>query len=272
LGAGSLTLIVARKIDQSIFLISDTIVSYPDNRKVNPLDVKNKIVNFQNVIVAAAGVIEPVHEHLIGLPAEIGFLEMTTECRKLLEKYRQYVDFILIDPNSFHLCKLNFSGEEVSESLWIGSHQAFSRFQESAHKVRTNSDAEVDEATLALLKQPEGTTQSFSDTYFRCLRAFDQLVRSNLAEVGGFPIPFIVSAGFVGFGTYCFRYSGRMHAQQVPSVWTLVEFSREVFGSFSYYLCGSESGFEVTVPELSASWSWHSPFVKFSELAPPIIQ
>lgn len=220
-----MSLIVARKSEGQLCIVSDTKLSYPNHEvkglKDSPSEgvVKSVIIN-QNICISFAGELSYA-EAALRLIFENDSIENIIEILKRYHVESDYrTEFLLCyycDEPIIYKFKDNEYGPVVSS--WIGDQKAFNRFQESMSGVRKESKQKKkkQEKALPSSNKPaiifESMNLSFeasSPKYLsRMSSAMDEVIEDgNINSVGGFKVNVIYKDRFY-YNFYTKSYRGQ---------------------------------------------------------------
>lgn len=263
-----MTLIVAKKVAGNIFILADTLLTDPKKIIQEWHLVTPKILIFDNVAIAFAGVIEPVLNEWGLLPSDLTLDEAKEACLKMKGRYKNQIDFLIVRFSDVSLFQFQNNQFQVVEHAWIGNNDAFSKFQSHTLSILNPIANEVSDVKLSLVWLPS-KNEDFNRVYGRSLCAFLKLLSSSTENyIGGFVVPFLVTSEVARFGSYAWMNTNigatSELLSQTADVWHTVDFKlfSAKSGAFSIELLGSGSGFNIRIPQLMKATSWHSPFLE----------
>ena len=260
-----MTLVIAKKIGNFFFLISDTSAFGIGQDRANQNEFIPKIIPYPSCVVSFAGLIEPTHTQLAFNDLEFpDSSDVLDGCLKLSRRYPEQLEFVHFDYQTLAMTQISAGCRETKDQIWLGEQRAFNEFQ----RIRLRnafSGTPVENAKVWIVRQPEATSESFLSEYNVSLKAFNSILRRTDLGIGGFPVPFTFSPIGSTFGFYVDIYSGWDTLTAVRlNEWQTVNlnFTKPEKGSFARSFTGSKSGFRMTIPQIQREIEWHSPFIE----------
>jgi len=181
-----MTLIVARKIDEHIFMVGDTHLTLKYGVKNNPYFngcLKQYIVN-QNIAVAFAGNKMDFEEDL-GLILKCDNSEDIVNT--VLHTNKQY-DLIIADLKEAELIFIKDGVLEKQDAGFIGDPTAYNIYQKKYHEFENNP--EHGKVTLTALLLPEQSSTYIQDVYKHMYCSLREVCLNNtVRSVGGIIVP-----------------------------------------------------------------------------------
>lgn len=181
-----MTLIVARKIEEQIYIVGDTQLTLKYNLKNNPFFygcLKQYIVN-NNIAVAFAGNKDDFEEDLSRILKSDNSRDIVNIALHANKKY----DLIIADLEDEELIFIKDGKLEKQDSGFIGDPTAYNFYQKNYHKFENNS--EPGKISLATFLLPEPVSQDTQNTYKLMFQSLKEVCLNNtIQSVGGVIVP-----------------------------------------------------------------------------------
>jgi hypothetical protein len=212
-------LIICRKDDDELLIVSDTKLTYPSDQfpgkqTGHPSDgvIKTVIVN-PNLCVSFAGDIEPAEEGIkLIQPGD----DLTRVLKLLRDKSSSNrTDFIVCVSNpDIKIFEIKDSICKEVQSSWIGSSNAFTRFQGYFYnQIQVKKDA-----PSSFIKIEPVIAKKDSDLS-KVSGAFDKIIDDpSVPEVDGFKVMVIVENGVFKYRGYLHNYMGLIELKIDPKM------------------------------------------------------
>jgi hypothetical protein len=166
------------------------------------------------------------------------------------------IDFLAVTLAQFELFKIADGRMSKIEAGYIGSHPAFEKVQHERHS------GEVPSSTIMQMTMlPDAAGDLSRKAYGDDLSAFNRMLETESAEVGGFPVPYFAVAKGGRFGDYTFVTRRPLSPHEVSgNEPRAVSFQGAPEGTFTINFGGTSNAFACHVLEGNLGLEWHPSF------------
>lgn len=236
-----MSLIIARKTIDSIFIFSDTKLTYIDGiERKNPQDGMAKVSLISDeYVIAFAGNCELAKRTFSKINKE----STLEEILKIFNDSNLYsngeVEFIVCvnSKNKIYLLKDLLVTE--TNNAWIGSLNGFSKFQENYHTKIVEENSTI----ITAQQIPKNVTEITQNEFSKILKSFNKVINDeSIPEVGGFIIPIAKSDGKFEFMTYGNVYRKPLEIEELINN-TTVSFTSPEDGGYVINFCGGNENY-----------------------------
>jgi len=253
-----MSLIVARRDENLLSIVSDTKLTHPDHEvkglktKASDGVIKTIIVN-PDVCVSFAGEIDAAKKALMEIQADCT-IDIVIEILKRYHIQSKYQTEFILCFSKPQLIIYKFKNNEYGPvvSAWIGDQKAFSRFQEymngnakpsKKEKKRHQSPLPKPGGPKVFFKEMNLTMEvSVSKYISKMSSAMDSVIEEgNVESVGGFKVNVIFKDKFY-YNSYCKNYRGEFAIEGVGS--HLIGHGNAQEGAYSINFFGGSSDFK----------------------------
>ncbi len=222
-----MSLIIARKEKENIFITSDTKLSFPDEREITqglkrrPSDgiIKSTIINF-NLCISFAGAVDYADEAIKKIHTDTSIEEVFKILFEIHQLSAYETDFIIcIGTPKATIFELKENRLSEVSAAWIGSQRAFNRFQDYMLRNREKKQE------ISFFKVTPLLESNTTDLYSRISDSFDAVIGDeDIPEVDGFKVNVIFENKFMYRG-YFHSYLGNQEMKiKIPSNVSSVQF------------------------------------------------
>jgi hypothetical protein len=236
-----MSLVIARKMNQQLFMIGDSKITNEltkGNSKVT--DLITKIVIHENFAIAFAGLILPAQRVIEDIRSHD--LEESEILEKLFEVHKKNenaVEFLLgshENGSNFSLWLIKDGEKSLVETGWIGDYEGFAKYQ-GYYTGEIKAEEGVENVYHTnIVEVPE------DDSAGDFKKSFDSITNlincSDVSTVGNFVIPVFFKKGRFVNGTYASSTTHPMDFSKLPKEFT-VTFSSADLGGYTYELATS---------------------------------
>lgn len=193
-----MTLVIAKKIEDEIIILSDTKFTY-DNDKSYKLLYSNAdeyigglkaVLIFPGVCVCFAGKVAFARDAFLEIIEKtVNVFDKNILINHFLafhKKSGQSTDFLIMtNTGTLEIFKIQ-NGKVTwdEDSVWIGDHEAFSEFQK-CFLGNSQNEGEVGKAEFEIFSYGNDINSSVSDSFSKNIKAFNSVLKSNILSVGG---------------------------------------------------------------------------------------
>ncbi len=206
-----MSLIICRKENETILIVSDTKLTYPtdkypDKQSGHPSDgvIKTLIIN-THICISFAGDVEPAEEGIRQIQPDDNLTQILNILKEKSSGHK--TDFIVCtsSPN-IKIFEIKDTNCVEVQNSWIGSSNAFSRFQGYFHN-QIQDKKNVHSSFIKI----EPTISKGDSEFGKVLSTFDKVIGdSDIYEVGGFKVTVILENGAFRYRGYIHNYMGRI--------------------------------------------------------------
>jgi hypothetical protein len=189
-----MTLVIARKQEQIIYIVSDTQLTHDDHERMDFTGIiKTKII-FTNFCVAFAGRDKLADGYIKEFCTKFKKIESV---QKTINSFLDYhlrskteVDFILAfgEPH-FSLVVVKDGEPKFQDIAWIGSQPAFELYQQYFHNVIHPIPAPLGTVELRLETLPKTDNDKYRSVFIKSKKSLDAVIHDSKVEnVGNFSV------------------------------------------------------------------------------------
>lgn len=240
-----MSLIIARKIENTIILLSDTKLTYSDGieRKLPKHSTVKVFQHSKSICVAFAGDC---------YFANVAFQQITKDKKLneieeiLLESHRQsngQTDYIVISLNPHEIIEIKNNLINRVSNSWIGSKRGFSKFQANYQSPLIK---EPNITRIGAIELPDNASQTVTDSYSKFFESFYNVIEDDsIPEIGGFLIPVCSKKDVFVFPSYVDVYRKPLEEDEfVPN--SSISFGNAEMGSYIVnFLGGNVNGIAI---------------------------
>jgi hypothetical protein len=235
-----MTLVIGRKFKDITYLIADTASSISmTSEKASPIvNPTCKILCYRDAAVAYAG-------DTYYLPNLIDMRDTAADFdafrQTLLNAHVESngkIDFLVLNITSRLLSKIALAGVEELDATYIGSQDAFARFQTERHAAVAEGSTFVTVTLQPECSQESGAIYSFD------LLAFNRALQAERDDAGGFAVPFFADATKHIYGHYFIAIRRPLAWHEISSgIPRPVDLQGAEQGAFSINFAGTDDSF-----------------------------
>lgn len=189
-----MSLIVARKYNDNLIILSDTKLTYRYEEKNSPKDGTIKtIILSSNKAVCYAGDVHFAELALKEIAEDLDVSRIESILMKYHHESEQATDFILaFSEENIVLVEIKNGISQITDNSWIGSIGGFNQYQSSFLSNANNQPQEVGGTTIKIAQMPETEDEDFRKIYSKMFESMINVIEGHeVSEVGGFIIPLI---------------------------------------------------------------------------------
>lgn len=229
-----MSLIVANVTSYSLFLLSDTKLTYRQ-QETNPYiegGIKTTILNY-NRCIAFAGAYEFAQETIQNIQSSDSNEDILQTLISATTTDKVEFIFATIEPCP-QIIKINNGIEQSCISAWIGDFDAFSLYQSFYTECEDSNSTNNELTRFQILKMPDGCPEADRELYSKMFTCMSAVIDSTEVDtVAGFTIPVITDNGVLKFGRYCSIFRCPIEQHEVSQSWAPISFGDASTGSFS---------------------------------------
>lgn len=257
-----MTLVIAKKFNDEVYIISDSAIIDPLKIRIDPADNTPKILNLKRFVVAFAGQINVFWKYQQQYNDCLTAQQLVGVCREIRRENKGLVDYLVLDLATKKMFQMKNQTSECNQVAWLGDQEAYGKFQ----SIRLDGALSPLNPILKFVGQ-EGSTQDYQENYCSDLLSFQELIRHPNLNVGGYAVPYVSTFSRSSFGNYRFVDAGNAPQQYSPE-WQPINWAigQPQDGAYDVMFSGSPSGYSIRLSQLGKEFLWHSPFVE--ELQP----
>lgn len=190
-----MSLIVARKYNNNLIIVSDTKLTYDDHKERNsPKEGTIKVIILSSKIaICYAGKVCFAELALKEIAEKTDVSIIESILLKYHNESKQETDFLLaFAAENLVLVEIKNGTSLRNDNCWIGTIEGFNKYQSIFLSENNNKPQELEVTTIKIVRMPDTDDNSFRKTFSKMYDAMLGVIEGHeVKDVGGFIIPLI---------------------------------------------------------------------------------
>jgi tetratricopeptide (TPR) repeat protein len=241
-----MTLIIAKIIDNSLFVVGDTKLSHPYIEKNHPLDgvIKTVFISETRAVSYAVDV-ESAREALLSIHDLTEKQDVIDQLSQVNKESDHGTEFILTEIISTgpEIWEFKNGKVEESQSSWIGNHKAFSKFQQYFNKPESIPQYDYRTTQFQVVGVPQVSSKKCTEEFSKVRAAVKAVIEDHsIEDVGGFVISLIGEDNKFHYPSFIELYRRPVDVSSIkPGEAQAIDFGDATDGGFSVNFIGGTS-------------------------------